>query len=218
MTKPITRVCCDCGGRLKNRSASTKRCRVCYLVVRNASAKGRTLPSCNGCQKVLTTKNNATGHCKECSKLLPRKPRGKNAVPAWNKGKSIYANEAERKAAINASRKALRLSRTAEHHLADRIRTLIRNSLRRASANKASKTAVLLGCSTNDFKSYLEARFSDEMSWENYGNGKGQWNIDHITPISLFDLVDIAQQKAAFHYTNCQPLWAVDNFKKGNRI
>ena len=76
---------------------------------------------------------------------------------------------------------------------------------------KFSKTEVLLGCSFEEFKNYIESKFQESMNWENMG----EWHIDHIKPLSLFDLNDIEQQKQAFHYTNQQPLWAIDNLKKG---
>jgi len=41
--------------------------------------------------------------------------------------------------------------------------------------------------------------------------------VDHIKACSKFDLTDPAQQGECFHYTNLQPLWALDNIKKGNR-
>jgi hypothetical protein len=53
------------------------------------------------------------------------------------------------------------------------------------------------------------------MSWENYGR-KG-WHIDHIRPLSSFDLTDAEQRRIAFHHTNLQPLWASDNWGKGGR-
>lgn len=72
----------------------------------------------------------------------------------------------------------------------------------------------LLGCTTENFVSYIETRFVKGMTWENYG-AKG-WHIDHIRPCASFDLTDIEQQKACFHYTNLQPLWARDNCRKGS--
>ena len=55
------------------------------------------------------------------------------------------------------------------------------------------------------------------MSWNNYGNGHNKWNIDHILPVSKFNLNKISEQKKAFNFKNCQPMWAIDNIKKGNR-
>jgi hypothetical protein len=54
------------------------------------------------------------------------------------------------------------------------------------------------------------------MCWENYG--RHGWHIDHIKPVSSFDLLSRQGQKAAFHYMNTQPLWAIDNLKKGTKI
>lgn len=36
-------------------------------------------------------------------------------------------------------------------------------------------------------------------------------------PCASFDITDLEQQKQCFRYTNLQPLWAVDNLKKGTR-
>lgn len=79
---------------------------------------------------------------------------------------------------------------------------------------KSNSTMELLGCSLYDFLKYMESKFIDGMSWDNYG----QWHIDHIIPCSSFDLTDIQQQMECFHYTNLQPLWAKDNLSKSDKI
>jgi hypothetical protein len=56
------------------------------------------------------------------------------------------------------------------------------------------------------------------MSWENYGNKRGQWSIDHKIPLSSMDLSNREQLLKVCHWTNLQPLWVIDNAKKGNKI
>jgi hypothetical protein len=74
-----------------------------------------------------------------------------------------------------------------------------------------------LGCSIQEFKVLMENKFQPGMSWENYGWGDDKWHLDHIVPLISFDLTDSEQFKKAAHYTNYQPLWQPDNFKKGAR-
>lgn len=83
---------------------------------------------------------------------------------------------------------------------------------------KHSATAELLGAPVEVVRKYIEEQFRDGMSWENYGRGWGgakEWHIDHIRPLASFDLTDPKQLEVACHYTNLQPLWAVENLKKG---
>ena len=41
--------------------------------------------------------------------------------------------------------------------------------------------------------------------------------IDHIKPISKYNLTDPEDIKNAFNYKNLQPLWASDNLSKSNK-
>ena len=99
----------------------------------------------------------------------------------------------------------------------DNLRRRIRAALKENI--KSARTLELLGCATEDFKTHLERRFAPGMSWENYGRGPGRrWEIDHIRPCASFDLTDPAQQRVCFHFSNQQPLWAVDNRAKSDKV
>lgn len=76
---------------------------------------------------------------------------------------------------------------------------------------KVARTETLLGCSYAEFRAHIESLFVDGMGWHNMN----LWHIDHIRPLASFDLSDKEQQKLAFNYKNQQPLWAIDNLKKG---
>jgi len=92
--------------------------------------------------------------------------------------------------------------------LSDRVRRVVSRNL------KSGSSVMLLGCSLADFRIYLESKFDVGMSWDNYGHKKGQWNIDHIIPCALFDLTKPEHQKRCFHFSNLQPMWATDNYRK----
>ena len=83
---------------------------------------------------------------------------------------------------------------------------------------KIDQTLVLLECTVSYLKQYLTKKFKKDMNWENYGRGKGKWQIDHIRPCSSFNFALSADQKACFHYTNLQPLWWYENIQKGNKL
>lgn len=85
---------------------------------------------------------------------------------------------------------------------------------------RSSSAVRMLGCSIEHFRLHIEARFQSGMSWANWGRGCGgaqEWHLDHIKPLSGFDLADAAQLAEACHYTNIQPLWASENRSKGPR-
>lgn len=98
-----------------------------------------------------------------------------------------------------------------------KIRMLLSNRINIALKNnsKNSGTMELLGCSIDKLKNYLENQFQVRMTWKNH-NIYG-WHIDHKKPCNLFDLTKESEQKKCFHYTNLQPLWAKDNWKKNDR-
>jgi len=73
-----------------------------------------------------------------------------------------------------------------------------------------------LGCSVVAFKEFIEKQFQPGMSWENWG--RHGWHIDHAKPLASFDLTDQEQARAACHYSNLQPLWAIDNIRKAAHL
>lgn len=97
--------------------------------------------------------------------------------------------------------------------LSNQLRCRMLDALTCAEAKKAARTFDLIGCTIEFLRNHLEENFQAGMSWAN----RNLWHIDHKKPCAAFDLTDPEQQKACFHYTNLQPLWAADNIRKGSR-
>ena len=77
---------------------------------------------------------------------------------------------------------------------------------------KTSKMRDIIGCDWTDLIKHIESKFTEGMSWDN----RNLWHIDHIIPLSSAKSFD--ELVGLNHYSNLQPLWAIDNMKKGNRI
>ena len=80
---------------------------------------------------------------------------------------------------------------------------------------KAESTLNLIGCSIEQLMEHIQKQFKPGMAWNNYG--KGGWHIDHIKPCAKFNLLDPEEQKKCFHFTNLQPLWALENILKSDK-
>ena len=85
--------------------------------------------------------------------------------------------------------------------------------LKKAKVDKQQRSIDYVGCTLEQLQCHLEKKFDEYMTWEN----QGTWHIDHKIPASAFDMTNPVEQKAAFHYTNLQPMWGSDNIKKGDR-
>ena len=78
---------------------------------------------------------------------------------------------------------------------------------------KDKRTQQYLGCTWARYKAYLTTRLGEGMTWENYGK---VWHIDHIIPI-MYNNPTEEEVKQRLHFSNTQPMLAVENISKGNR-
>lgn len=93
------------------------------------------------------------------------------------------------------------------------LRARINYSVNKIYKNNSS--LKYLGCSLEEYKQHLEKQFDENMTWENYGI---YWEVDHIYPISKFDLTIEDNIFKAFHFSNTQPLTISENRSKKDKI
>lgn len=94
------------------------------------------------------------------------------------------------------------------------LRSRARFALKADRAVKSDTTENLLGCTIPFFKQYFESLFTDGMSWDLFM--KGEIHLEHKKPCSKFDLTKEEEQRICFNYTNLQPMFKLDNLKKGS--
>jgi len=97
--------------------------------------------------------------------------------------------------------------------LKSNIREALRRALKYEGAAKDSPSVKYLGCTLDEFRSYIEKNFLPGMSWENHGRGEKCWHLDHIIPLNMLKEDNFSLEKLC-HYSNYQPLWEKDNLSK----
>lgn len=76
--------------------------------------------------------------------------------------------------------------------------------------SKTKSSIEYLGCSAEYFIEYLEKKMTDGMNFDNI-------HLDHIKPVSKFDLENMDELLDCCHYSNFQPLFGSQNISKGNK-
>jgi hypothetical protein len=165
--------------------------------------KNRKYSSENKDKKKTYEKNNKE-HIKERKKLYE-----KNNKEHIKERKKIYNdNNKDQRNKYQKNRLDTDVNHRVLKNLRVRLYKAVKNNVKSAS------TKELLGCTSDELKIHLENKFTDGMNWDNYG----EWHIDHILPCCSFDMSSSDKQKECFHFSNLQPLWAIDNLIKGGRI
>lgn len=101
---------------------------------------------------------------------------------------------------------------TPEFRLRAYMRTRIFHCLK--GRTKHYNWSKSVGCTREFLMAHLQSLFQPGMNWNNYG----KWHVDHVRPCASFDLSKPEEQLVCFHWSNLQPLWAIDNLRKNDRI
>ncbi len=142
----------------------------------------------------LATRLVSNGRCAQCMydwrRQLYLDQPDKRRAAARQKSKTVAADPRQKLMAL----------------LRVRVHRAVKQGYRGGSAVRA------LGCSIVEFKQYIENLWQPEMSWENWS--REGWHLDHKKPLCDFDLTNPEEFAEACHYSNYQPLWAIDNLRK----
>lgn len=170
------------------------------------------------CKKCGATDRYKNGDCKSCARARSKVYTAANKdKTAEYQARYYVANKSTKwdtRTAYRAAYKARRRANDVQFKLAGSLRSRLRSALK--NNQKVGSAVRDLGCPIGELKTYIEKQFQLGMSWNNWSHTG--WHIDHIIPLSKFDLTDREQFLAACHFTNLRPLWAKDNYAKSNKV
>lgn len=221
---------CDCGETVERTSADVRHGKVssCGCFQREWSSQRHTLDLAGKKFGRLTVLARAGvtshGHVRwEC--ICDCGSRKVAAGVSLNKGSTASCGciRREQMAALGrSSKKANPVSRTKayrsdlrkrlrlrpEKAAAERISRMLSHALAKVGAVKSGSTFSMLGYSPAELKAHLERQFGKGMSWDN----RGDWEIDHIVPIS--SATSVEEVIALNQLSNLRPLWKPQNGRK----
>ena len=159
-------------------------------------------------------KNNpdkASQHNESLKAYLRIHPQKRIPKEATLRQRLLRQTNPEKARASDAARKARYFAKNPLAKAKKNMRQRIYQVTRRLSLGKLSGKSSMHGCSKEYLKFHFEQLFQPGMSWANYG----LWHVDHIVPLSSAKTLETVL--ILCHYTNLQPLWAIDNILKGSK-
>lgn len=92
------------------------------------------------------------------------------------------------------------------------LRVQLYSAIRRFKGRKVHSVLALVGTTVPNLIEHLKSTMPNGAEWADVMAGRV--HIDHIRPCASFDLSKHEEQRACFHFTNLQLLWASDNQRK----
>ncbi len=149
-----------------------------------------------------------------------------SARKAHRRRRAEHASKPWLQATGAAERYRLRYKHDPEFNLSERLRRQVNKKTRgivgdairaglRSKRGRSKAVERLLGFTIADVRRHLERQFVRGMTWERFA--RGEVHIDHIIPLSSFDLTDETEFRRAWALTNLRPLFASENLAKGAR-
>jgi hypothetical protein len=108
-----------------------------------------------------------------------------------------------------------RKARDPLYKLISNFRTAIYTVLKESNVDKYGHYFDILQYTPEQLISHLENKFTDKMSWDNYG----EWHVDHKLPITYFNISEMGDEEfmRCWSLDNLQPMWGIENIRKSNK-
>ena len=150
--------------------------------------------------------------CKTCGTTFTPK------VNAFNQPEKYCSKECFKKGLIKNTNKHIKkkLREDESFNFNSRVRSIYTRSLKNNDQWSEETWTERTGYTPGELKKHLESKWTESMSWENYG----EWTIDHVVPTSFFEFTDYSDPafRACWSLDNIRPMWMTDNVRKRNTL
>ena len=228
---------------MEKRSMKTKTCKTCGIEYPKTNEffhysnkkKGYFTSYCKECYKAINKKHyqdnkekkreyNQKYYQNNKEEILEQKLEYRSRPENKEKRKEYdreYKSRPEKKKRRNERRRERRKEDPA-FRLRCNVSTAVHLYLLKEGSTKDNATWEALPYTPDELRAHLESHpeWEDWMNWDNYGNGDGLWNIDHIIPQSLllYDSLEHPNFLKCWALENLRPLCSIKNSSKGNRV
>jgi len=96
----------------------------------------------------------------------------------------------------------------------EKFKRTVRSRIYHALDRKSKHTIDYLGCSSKEYTDWI-LNYDEKYNMKNRGV---EWHIDHVIPLSKFNLEDEEEQLIAFNWRNTMPLSATENLSKNCKV
>jgi len=212
---PHPPTCAGCGETFSSPRKKKYCCAACRPMPGGKRRVGITERGCVFCGNTFMGRCNASLCSPECKKrrfyiMAEAYRKSKQVIRSCSCGAPLTLGQ--RGVTCPACRVANARDRRVRSNLSNRIRAV----MKRQGRAKNAPTLRFLGCTVKQLRERIESMFDSRMSWENYG--LYGWHIDHIIPMSAFDLNKPDHRDLCCNYLNLRPLWWDENLSKHDHV
>ena len=193
--------CKDCGGsQICEHNRRKSRCKECggSQICEHSRLKSQC-KECGGSE--ICEHSRRKSHCKEC---------GGSGICEHNRRKS-RCKECGGSQICEHNRRKSQCKECSPHLVIVKlVRAQVWRAFKNSTLSKINHSIAYIGCDTDTLKKHIQSKMIEGMTFDNI-------HYDHIKPVSRFDLNDEEELLKCCHFTNLQPLFAVDNLEKNNK-
>ena len=153
-------------------------------------------------------------YCNQCNTVYPRSFARQKGVHGGSKCKTCYNKQRLKEYKDPMKKKRAKIYQLTQYMITgydsagNAYKGLSKCKEFGKQINRPTQGYKYLGCTSEEFQQYIQGLLPEEWTLEDRGT---LWELDHIEPLSNFNLMDDTEMKKAAHHTNVRPLAKAEN-------